>query len=107
MVNDVVANVLGLGVQLHNRLFQDRHLFVHTRLLCVHALGLGLGLCKGVLEHHELLVEALLFSFYFVLLLLKEFVFALAHTQLVVKAVGCLLLFASLVSHAGNFRLDL
>jgi len=39
--------------------------------------------------------------------LLKELVFALAHTQLVVEAVGCLLLFASLVSHAGNFRLDL
>ena len=107
MVEYVVSDVLGLGVQLHDRFLQHLHLFVHVGLLDVHARRLSLRGVERGLQHDVLLVQALLLVFDVFAALLQELLLRLALLQLVMQFLGSLLLLPGFIAHAGDFTLDL
>ena len=67
VVDDVISDLLCLGVEGHDRLLKHLHFLLNVRFLGVHSSGFTFGALDGVLEHHELLVESFSLVFDFLL----------------------------------------
>ena len=98
MRNDVIADSLRLGVQLHDALVQDVVLRLHISLLLVHPARLELGLLQRVLEHDLLLVKLLFLTFELSHASCQELNLLLALVKLVMEVLRRLLLFLGLIS---------
>ena len=83
MVDDVVSDFLGFGVERHDGLLEDVHLFFDVDLLFLHLIGLILGLRDGALEHHVLFVESFALVLDLLHSLLQEFFVGLHLLELV------------------------
>lgn len=67
MVDDIISDLLGLGVERHDGLLKNIHFLLNVGFLSVHPGGFRLCTLDRGLEHHELLVESLSFIFDFLL----------------------------------------
>lgn len=85
VVDDVVSDGLGLGVQLHHALLKDSHLLLHIGALHIHAGALLFGRLQGGLEHNILLLKSLLVRLDFVSACFQEVLLALALGKLFVE----------------------
>ena len=87
MVDNFLAQITSLGVQVHDGLLKNCHFFVNIRFLCVHLGRFLLRLHKRSFKHIVLLIEVLLFSHNLLFLLIEHLKFSLDFVQLFIQAI--------------------
>jgi hypothetical protein len=99
VVNDVISDFFGLGMEGHDRFLENVLLLLDISLLQVHLLGLILRLGDGVLEHHELFSESFGLIFYVLRSLIQEVLIGLHFLEHPGKILRDLLLFLGFIAH--------
>jgi hypothetical protein len=107
MVDNVISDLFGFGVERHNRLFENTSLLFNVGFFFVHLSGFALGLSDRVLEHHELFIESSGLVLNVHGSLIKEVLVGLHLLKHSRKVFRDLLLLLGFVSDTRDFRLNL
>ena len=107
MVDNIVSDGFGLGVELHDGLLEDVLLVEHVLLLGVHPRALSLSLRQRILKHDLLLIQSLLLSHVFCHTFLQELTLLFVLVQLVMEIFWDFLLLSGLISDTTDLRFNL